>query len=813
MQEVISISILCYTSPVMDEKTLVILEFTKVLEQLASYASFSASAELAHKLRPSTRLEEVLARQARTREARLLLDTSNVTLGGVHDLRARADLAAHGGVLEGLELLEVKDTLVAARNLGHFFQKNGDTYPNLARIAAVLPPPPGIIDAITRTVSENGEVLDSASPKLSSIRRDLKISYERLMSRLERMINDPKNVPILQEQIITQRNGRYVIPLRAEFKGRIRSIVHDQSSSGATFFVEPLVVVELNNQWHELQLAERDEVRRILAEVSALVGLHAADIAAMVDALADLDLAMMCAQYALAMRANEPLMVEPRPAMQGHPGSIIQLHHARHPLLPDDSVVPIEVDVDDKTFAVVITGPNTGGKTVTLKTVGLMVLMAQSGLHIPVQSGSTLSLFCDVFADIGDEQSIEQSLSTFSGHVTNIVRILRHAGPKTLVLLDELGAGTDPQEGAALARALLGYLIEKRIPCLVATHYPDLKAFAHITPGAVNASMEFDLKTLRPTFHLNIGLPGRSNALLIAERLGMPAEILEVARTALNPLDLHTEDLLDEIHRQRDAALVARQQAEEARKEAEAQRFALVTRLEKIEEERRAVVETARLEAEQQVRDLKAELDEVRRALSRARQPLDGLREVQSQVENLQAQVQAPVEERRVVKDTGRPLQVGDRVRLPGLQLEGVITSLSTEDAEIQAGNLRMRAHIDELKHAGGKSETQQPAPVKIAARRGSSSIAASPLRASPGMDLDLRGQHADDALDAVERFLEKAYLAGMPFVRIIHGRGTGRLREVIRAALKASPHVTHYETGLENEGGDGVTVAHMVEE
>ncbi len=327
------------------------------------------------------------------------------------------------------------------------------------------------------------------------------------MGKLEKMISDPRITPILQEAIITQRGGRYVIPLRADFKGRMRAIVHDQSSSGATLFVEPLATVDLNNEWQEKQLAERDEERRILAELSGEVGIYAAALNALLVALAEFDLALACAKYAEDMHASEPLISESRKVKgEKHPGSTIRLYHARHPLLDPEKVVPIDFDLDEGTFAVVITGPNTGGKTVSLKTVGLLILMAQSGLHIPAQSGSAVSCFHQVFADIGDEQSIEQSLSTFSGHITNIVRILRMADRDTLVILDELGAGTDPQEGSAIARAILGNLVERAIPCLVATHYPELKAFAHATPGVTNASVEFDLKTLRPTYHLSLGL-------------------------------------------------------------------------------------------------------------------------------------------------------------------------------------------------------------------------------------------------------------------------------------------------------------------
>lgn len=798
-----------------DEKTLQTLEFPKVLERLAEYAAFSVSAELARRLRPADDLEEAQRRQAHTREARRLLSVSlDFSIGGARDIRPPVERARRAGVLEGTELLDIKNTLVAARQLGRAFERQEENYPHLSALAERLLPPPGLVDAISRALSERGEVLDTASEKLAAIRRELKASHDRLMARLERLINDPKMAPLLQEPLITQRGGRYVIPLRAEFKGKIRSIVHDQSASGATLFVEPLATVELNNRWHELQLAERDEERRILAELSAQVGRHADDLLELLAALARLDLALMCAKYAEDLRAAEPVLVPIQSGKPAHPGSVIRLYQARHPLLEAQNVVPIDVALDERTYAVVITGPNTGGKTVTLKTVGLLALMAQAGLHIPAQSGSTLSVFETIFADIGDEQSIEQSLSTFSGHINNIIRILKRANTASLVLLDELGAGTDPQEGAALARALLAYLLERRVTCLVATHYPELKTFAHATPGVVNASMEFDLASLRPTYHLTIGLPGRSNALLIAERLGLPPEILETARSALNPADLRAEDLLDEIHRQRDLARQARAEAERQRQQAEKLRSELARRLEQIEEERRSILEQARARSEEELAALQQELAELRRALQRARQPLEALKPLEEELEALQEMARQPVEPPAAAGTAEAPLRVGQKIRLRSLQMEGVITALGETDVEVQLGALRLRARRSDLQPARAGLEETAPPPVKKAAptaaeRRQPLSLS----HPSPGMELDLRGQRSEDALPLLEQYLESAYLAGLPYVRIIHGKGTGRLRSAVRQALRQSPHIQRFETGLDSEGGEGVTVAHLVQE
>ena len=795
----------------MDEKTLQTLEFPKILERLANHTAFSASADLARKLHPSSQLDEALSRQARTSEARKLLSVNDtVSIGGAHDVRPKADLAMRGGVLDAQDLLDVKSTLISARDLARTFERQQIEYPQLAQIAVDLVPPPGVVDVISRTISDRGDVMDSASPKLAQVRRDEKIAHDRLMSRLERMVNDARTAPMLQESLITQRNGRYVIPLRAEFKGKVKSIVHDQSASGATLFVEPLVIVDLNNEWHRLQLVERDEVRRILAELSNLVGEYAERIALNVRALAEFDLALACAKYADALRAAEPVLVPIKNRRDQHPGTTVRLYQARHPLLDSATVVPIDVDLDDNTFVMVITGPNTGGKTVTLKTVGLLAAMAQSGLHIPAQSGSSLSIFREIYADIGDEQSIEQSLSTFSGHITNIIRILRQANAHSLVLLDELGAGTDPQEGSALARAMLEHLIERRVTCMVATHYPELKAFAHATPGVINASMEFDLRTLRPTYHLTLGLPGRSNALQIAARLGLPDEIIEAARGTLDPDDLKAEDLLNEIHRQRDIARKTRSAADRLRTESDKMRRELSERLEKIEDERQSVLTRAQMEAEKELAALHREMDEVRRQLAHARQPVEALKSVQDKVEDLQEKMGKPVERKSAEGGGPRPLRLGDKVRVRTLQMDGVVSAIGESELEVQLGNLRVRAKISDIQRPGEIVEAPQPAPAARAKQAASekTSSKASVFHASPGMELDLRGQRAEDALDALDRYLDSAYMAGLPFVRIIHGKGTGKLRQVIREALQGSTHVASFESGRDNEGGDGVTVA-----
>jgi DNA mismatch repair protein MutS2 len=816
----------------MDAKTLHTLEYSKILERLAGYCAFAASSEKARDLRPTNSIDEARSRLAETSEAvQMLVTRPDLTIGGARDVRQPVDLAAHGGVLAPTDLLDIKSTLVASRTLARTFERLGEQYPTLFAIATQIPISMGLVDGITHAISERGEILDSASDKLAATRRDLRIAHDRLMTKLQRMVSDPHTSPYLQEALITQRDGRYVLPLRAEFKGRIKAVVHDQSSSGATLFVEPLSVVEHNNEFRELQLIERDEERRILAELSQQVGMQAGNILKTVDLVADLDLCFAKAKYSDDLAASEPVLQPIPKSSQRHPGTIIRLYQARHPLLDPATVVAIDVELDAQTYAMVVTGPNTGGKTVTLKTVGLLALMAQSGLHIPAHSGSEISIFHNIYADIGDEQSIEQSLSTFSGHITNIIRILERADRHSLVILDELGAGTDPQEGAALARSLLTHLLDRGITTLVTTHHPELKAFAHATPGVVNASVEFDLETLRPTFHLTIGLPGRSNALAIAQRLGMPEPIITTARSELSPADLRAEDLLDEIHRQRDLSRKARSAAENARHEAESLRNELAKRLEKIEDERMKVLENARHEAEVQLEAMQDELREARRLLARARQPLEVIEEVEEKVEELQETVEAPVERRAPeasVKPIRRAIRLGDKVRLHSLNTQGVVTALGEEEAEVQVGVLRIRARLAELQLMGDEAPTATSAtglptarelmaasrPRSPAEVEGGSSQPSSAhfLAESPGIELDLRGQRADEALDALERYLDSAYLAGLPWVRIIHGKGTGKLRQAVREALSQNSHIKSFESGGDKEGGEGVTVAKLAQ-
>jgi len=789
----------------MDEKALHTLEFPKVLERLARHTAFSLSAERAREVRPAPSLAEALRLLGETGEARRLLkDQPQTSIGGARDIRTSLENASRGLALTPPELLDVKGTLMAARTIARRIVDGEKAYPILAAIAAQMPSVAGVVDAISQAISARAEILDSASPKLSSIRSELGVAHERLLGRMQKLLSSEPFAKALQEPIVTQRDGRYVLPIRAEARSRVKAVVHDQSSSGATLFVEPLQVVELNNKWRELQLSQAEEERRILLALSALVGEHALEIGVTLDGLATLDLAFARANYAEELRANSPELIAMKLKKgERHPGVVLRLFEARHPLLDPATVVSLDIELYPGNYCLVITGPNTGGKTVTLKTVGLMALMGQSGLHIPAGAGSQISFFESIYADIGDEQSIEQSLSTFSGHVTNIIHLLKEADQQSLVILDELGAGTDPQEGAALARAILDHLVQRGITTLVATHYPELKAYAHATKGVVNASVEFDLKTLAPTYHLTVGLPGRSNALAIAKRLGLPKDVIEAARSSINPADLKAEDLLNEIHRERDRTRQARARAEESQRAAQAARAELVDRLEKIEDERIDLLEKARRQAQNELDSLREEIGKLRAEMARARQPLENVQAIKQKAEELEEKVEQPARRKSVPESApGRALRLGDAVRVRSLGHQGIVTALGEAEAEVQIGVLRARARLGDLELLPDQQTTNGD--------KESDWAGIEQLAQSPGNEISLRGQRFEDAFTNLDRYLDAAYAAGLRSVRIVHGKGTGTLRDMVREELQKRNYIERFETAEDHQGGEGVTVAYF---
>ncbi|MBZ0317538.1 MAG: endonuclease MutS2 [Anaerolineae bacterium] len=798
----------------MNEKSANILELPKILEKLAQYTSFSGGRELALNLTPTPDLSVARELQRETTEARsLLLAKPETHMGGVTDVREAALSCRRGFVLEASTLLNIRSTLRRATNLKRTVGKLGSQFPLLSAIVDTLEECTTVQNEIGRVLDDTGMILDSASVKLATIRRELRISFDRLHSKITNIATSQANAKYLQEPIVTQRNGRYVIPLKAEHKGRIPGVVHDQSSSGATLFIEPLTTVELNNRYRELQIEEENEIRRILAALSEMVGESADKISHTVEVLAYLDLVFARAKYAESLDATEPHLVPFRTDMANpqHPGGTIQLMNARHPLLDQQKVVPTDVELDDNTFMLIITGPNTGGKTVALKTIGLMTLMAQCGLHLPAAQGTTLSVFEDVYADIGDEQSIEQSLSTFSSHMTNIIQILKLANPRSLVILDELGAGTDPAEGSALARSLLIHFLERGVTTIVTTHHPELKAFGYERPGVRNASVEFDVETLAPTYRLMVGIPGRSNALAIASRLGLPADIIEQARGMVATEDLKVDDLLDEIQKTRDDIrhLLSRKQEEEA--EIDNLRLELVDRVENIEHERRKILAEAREQAEADLEDLRREVRRMQRQLEGAGQPLDAIRQLAEQARTITPAdyLKTPDPVEKPTNGEVQQFRLDEMVWLPNLKAEGKITEITSDEIEVLVGRLRIRAKPNELERRTAKERKKEKRAAMPELYDGPSTQF--DRGKSPGLELDLRGSRIEDAVPQVESYVDAAYMAGLPFVRVIHGKGTGALRKAIREELSRHPLVSKHMSGNDKEGGEGVTIVHLV--
>ncbi|WP_027717707.1 endonuclease MutS2 [Desulfovirgula thermocuniculi] len=783
----------------MDVRNLQRLEFDKVCEQLAGFASSELGREKALALRPATDAGVIRIWQSQTSQGREILRREpEFSWGGWKDVRPALQRARRGAMLDPLELFEIGQALAAFRRVREFFQKRQGRYPLLEKIAFNIGDFHELEKKISRTVLPGGEIADDASPALYQIRRKLERARQQVRERLEGIIRSPHYQRYLQEAIVTVREGRYVVPVKQEFRHQVPGLVHDQSASGATLFVEPLAVVEANNEIRRLQAAEKREVERLLTELSAMVARQGAELAASLEAMGELDFIMARARYADATDAVEPrLLEEPK----------LRLNHARHPLL-GKGAVPISVHLGYRFDTLIITGPNTGGKTVALKTVGLLVAMAQSGLHIPAADGSELGIFAHVFADIGDEQSIENSLSTFSSHLTNIVHILNHAGPRSLVLLDEIGAGTDPTEGAALAQAILERLQELGAKTLATTHYSELKNFAHRRAGVENACVEFDAVTLRPTYRLLIGRPGQSNAFEIARRLGLPEELVERARGFLSPEQVQLADLLAQLERSRQEAERELLAARKAREEAAAlrERYRLLGEqlaakrqdiLARAREEARRLVKEAQREAEEAVRELRERLAE---ESARARE--EAIREVRERLAGMRRKLEEKPSSRPLEGEAPAAVSVGQAVYLPRFGQQGTVVAVAgPEEVTVQVGVVKLSVPVRELRLAaetqGGAGETGVARLLEEKART-----------VSPR--LDLRGMRADEALQEVEKYLDEASLAGLSRVYLVHGKGTGALRSAIQQHLRSDRRVKSFRLGEHGEGGAGVTVVEL---
>lgn len=782
----------------MNEKTFRVLEFEKILTRLSNYASSPLGKELALNLRPALTSAEIKAGQAETTEACFLIQSGErIPLGGIFDLRAVFKKAGLGGVLSPEELAAVGETCRAARLFREFFRGDKEeTVPTLAALAAGLTAFPAVEEAIARAITPEGEVRDDASPQLYRLRSQMRTFQNRVRDKLEAIVHGNETRKYLQEALITLRNGRYVIPVKQEYRQVLPGIVHDQSASGATLFIEPMAIVEINNQLRQVEAEEKKEVARILAALSALVGEVASPALVNLKILARLDLAFAKARYSQAIGGTEPVINDQ---------AYLRLLAARHPLLEGD-VVPIDLELGRGFQTLVITGPNTGGKTVSLKTAGLLTLMAQSGLHIPAASGSEVGVFTGVYCDIGDEQSIEQSLSTFSSHLTNIISILKEARSEdSLVLLDELGAGTDPAEGATLAVALLEEFHRRGVRTIATTHYGDLKVFAYNTPGVQNASVEFDPQTLAPTYRLLIGLPGRSNALAVASRLGLDPAIIERARELLSPGERRVEDLIGEIMKERQMLEQERRDASALRLRAQREEQELRAELAKLKAKRNELMKEAREEARALIRETRREMENLLRSLQEAAGP-SARTKLANEARAAMAEQLEALTEPLLPGDSAYQgeLEVGLKVKLAGFGQEGVILDLNAENALVQAGAVRLWVERGKLTPLGEEKQAPAaPGTVKMGALAQEKVKTISP-------ELDLRGMTVEEALQVTDKYLDEAILAGLPWVRLIHGKGTGALRAAIKDYVKKHPRVKKYRWGETNEGGMGVTVVEL---
>ncbi|PEI61054.1 endonuclease MutS2 [Priestia aryabhattai] len=776
-----------------------VLEFNKVKEQLQKKVASSLGREKVANLIPSTQYEEVVKWQEATDEATTVLRLrGNVPLGGIFDVRPSVKRAEIGGTLSSNELLDVASTIYAARQVKQFIEQVVEDedlqLPIIIEHIEKLMPLPEVEQTIKMSIDENGTVLDGASDQLRGIRQKLRSTESRIREKLESLIRSSSAQKMLSDAIVTIRNERFVIPVKQEYRSAYGGIVHDQSSSGATLFIEPQAIVTLNNELQEAKVKEKQEIERILIALTVQVAEVANELRQNVYLLGELDFMFAKGRYSHELKASKPKMND-----RGY----IKLVKAKHPLIAQEYVVANDIELGDQYTSIVITGPNTGGKTVTLKTLGLFTLMAQAGLQIPALDGSEMAVFKHVFADIGDEQSIEQSLSTFSSHMVNIVDILQKVDHESLVLFDELGAGTDPQEGAALAISILDQVYERGARVVATTHYPELKAYGYNREGVVNASVEFDIETLSPTYKLLIGVPGRSNAFEISKRLGLSAEVIERAKGYIGSETNKVENMIASLEDSRRQSEHELEEAEQLRKEAQKLHKELQSQIiefnekrdklyEKAEEKAQATVQAASEEAEKIISDLR-KMSQKNHALVKEHELIEARKRLEDAVPTLEKSKKKPA----VPKKQERTLQAGDEVKVLSWGQKGTLVErVSNNEWQVQMGIMKMKVKEKDLEYISS------PKPVET-----------KPLATIKGKDyhvnleLDLRGERYENALIRVEKYIDDALLANYPRVSIIHGKGTGALRKGVQEYLKNHRSVKNIRFGEASEGGSGVTV------
>ena len=792
----------------MNQKALETLEYKKIIAQLKREMGFAASAKLADELTPLTS-EKIIKEELRstTEAVDLIVRKGPLPTGGLYDIREALLLAKKGGSLTMRQLLEVQNVLGISSEVVAFM--HDDALPELKYIGEMVDlivEFTALEKEISRCILTEDEMADNASPKLKDIRRSIHQQNQAIKNKLSRIITSSSNKTYLQDAIVTMRDGRYVIPVKQEYRSFFPGMVHDQSKGGATLFIEPQGVVDLNNKLRELEVEEQLEIARILAELSSRVAEHYREIRSNLELLTKLDFIMAKGKLSCKMHASEPKI---------DADGELRLISARHPLIEYKKAVPVDIRIGGDYRTLIITGPNTGGKTVSLKTAGLLVMMAQSGLHIPASHASTLPIFGEVFADIGDEQSIEQSLSTFSSHMKNIVSIIDKASYDSLVLVDELGAGTDPTEGAALAIAILERFYDSGALTMATTHYNELKKYALATSGVENAAMEFDVETLTPTYRLLIGVPGKSNAFEISKKLGLSESVIERASEHIKHGDMEFENVISSIEDDKRKAAADRLDAESMRAEIEERLKKLEEKEKAISEKRADIIAEAKREARELLRETKSAVKDVQKDLRRLQKSgahtnlntgaLEKSRRKINEAEDLVSEkVVKQVNSEPVSADT---LKIGDRVKLLTIGQNGTILSLPDEKGNlmINIGALKVKARLQDLMliNEGKDRKPQAKSSSKYGSllRSKSSSVSAS---------INVMGKNLEDALADVEKYLDDVYMAGLDMVSIIHGRGGGILKDGIRQMLKRKKYVDSYGAASYNDGGDGVTIVRM---
>ncbi|MDD7739493.1 MAG: endonuclease MutS2 [Fusicatenibacter sp.] len=786
----------------MNSKALKTLEYDKIIEQLASYASSPMGRKKCLELAPSSSLSKITRMQQETHDAlNRLFKKGRTSFGDVKDLRGSLKRLEIGSTMNIVELLSTAALLEnTARIKTYGRRENADLTPDcLEEMFDLLEPLTPLSTEIRRCILSEDEISDDASPKLRQIRRSIKSCEEKIHSQLISLVNGSYRT-YLQDAVITMRDGRYCIPIKSEYKGQVPGMIHDQSSTGSTFFVEPMAVVKLNNDIRELEIEEEKEIEVILASLSAQVDLHRDEIRRNIETMAELDFIFARAALAMEQNANEPIF-----NTEGR----IHLRKARHPLIDPKKVVPIDLTLGEDFDLLIVTGPNTGGKTVSLKTVGLLTLMGQSGLHIPALDRSSLAVFEEVYADIGDEQSIEQSLSTFSSHMTNVVSFLSRADANSLVLFDELGAGTDPTEGAALAIAILSTLHEQGIRTMATTHYSELKIYALSTEGVENACCEFDVDTLSPTYRLLVGVPGKSNAFAISSKLGLPDEIIQRAKEQISEQDESFEDVLSTLEQNR--ITMEKEQAELARyrQEVETLKASLSKDQEKLDARRDKLIAKANEEAQAILREAKEYADQTLRDFQRFGKENVSVREMEKKRTELREKMnkldRKKAEERP--KQTGNlkasDLSIGDAVKVLSLNVKGTVSTRpdSRGNLFVQMGIMRTKVNISDL------VLIDEPVITGPALSKTSSGKTKLNKAATISTEINLLGKTVDEAIAELDKYLDDAYLSHLPSVRVVHGKGTGALRKGIHNYLRTQKHVSNYHLAEFGEGDAGVTI------